>query len=85
MTTTRPPLFAKKTAANNVYTGRRAPQLMNGFSSTAIRRSRRFSSVRVARMPGTLHPKPTSMGMNALPGRPMRRSDRSMTKAARAM
>ena len=48
-------------------------------------RSRGFSSVRVAIIAGTLHPKPTIMGTNALPGSPKKRIKRSITKAARAI
>ena len=48
-------------------------------------RSELFSSVRVAMMAGTLQPKPTSMGTNDFPGRPIQRMKRSITKAARAM
>ena len=72
-------------AANSAYTGSRAPQDMNGAIITVRIRSRRFSSVRVAMIAGTLQPKPTISGMNDLPGRPTLRISRSMTKAARAM
>ena len=48
-------------------------------------RSRSLSRVRVAITAGTLQPKPTISGTNALPGSPIERMKRSMTKAARAM
>ena len=48
-------------------------------------RSVALSIVRVAIMAGTLQPKPTMSGTKALPGRPMARMMRSITKAARAI
>ena len=45
--------------------------------------SRSDGRVRLAMTPGTVQPKPMSMGMNAFPLRPKRRSRRSMMKAAR--
>ena len=54
--------------------------------SSAVRmRWRGLPRTRVAEMAGTLQPKPTMSGMNALPGRPMARMTRSVTTAARAM
>jgi hypothetical protein len=58
---------------------------MKGFIRMVSLRSRSFSKVRVAMTAGTLQPKPTISGTKALPGRPMERMKRSMTKAARAM
>ena len=58
---------------------------MKGFIIMASILSLRFSRVLVAIIAGTLHPKPTSMGMKALPGRPMDLRNLSMTKAALAM
>ena len=65
--------------------GSRAPQLISGSTSMVMSRSRRVSSVRVARIAGTVQPKPISSGMKLLPCRPTRLMKRSMTKAARAM
>ena len=50
-----------------------------------IRRSRSFSMVREAMMPGTPQPVPTRIGMKDLPDRPNLRKMRSRTKAMRAM
>ena len=50
-----------------------------------MRRSRSFSMVREAMMPGTPQPEEMSMGMKLLPDRPKRRKMRSMMKATRAM
>ena len=50
-----------------------------------IRRSFSFSMVRAPIMAGTEQPKPMSMGINAFPLSPKRRSSRSMIKAARDM
>ena len=50
-----------------------------------MRRSRSFSIVREAMMPGTPQPVPMSMGMNDLPDSPKWRNTRSITKATRAM
>ena len=50
-----------------------------------ILRSRSFSIVREAMMPGTPQPVATSMGMKLLPDRPKRRKMRSMMNAMRAM
>ena len=50
-----------------------------------MRRSRSFSMVREAMMPGTPQPVPTRIGMKDLPERPNLRKMRSRTKAMRAM
>ena len=50
-----------------MYSGRRAEHDINGRMSIVIRRERWLSTVRVAMMAGTLHPKPIIRGMNDLP------------------
>ena len=65
--------------------GSLAPQGMKVVVMAVIRRSRSFSIVRVAMMPGTPQPMPISMGMKDLPDRPKRRNRRSIRKAMRAM
>ena len=62
-----------------------APQGMNEVVMMVMRRSRSFSMVREAMMPGTEQPDPISIGMKLLPERPKRRKTRSMMKATRAM
>ena len=51
----------------NVYTGKRAEQLINGAIIIVANRSRRLSIVRVAIMPGIAHAKLLIKGRNALP------------------
>ena len=63
---------------------RRALHEVKGTSSAVMMRWRAFGRMRVALMAGTLHPKPTTSGRNALPGRPIARITRSVTTAARA-
>ncbi len=63
----------------------RALQLTNGLIRIVMMRSSLESSVRVARMAGTLQPKPMIIGMNDLPWRPSECMTLSMMKAARAM
>ena len=53
--------------------------------SMVSRRSLRLSSVRVAIIAGTLHPKPIRSGMNDLPCSPILCIIRSIMKAARAI
>ncbi|KAF5043598.1 hypothetical protein DSECCO2_500680 [anaerobic digester metagenome] len=67
-----------------MYTGSLALQDMNGFTRIVINRSLSPSIVRAAMIPGTLHPNPISIGMNAFPGSPMAYMSRSMMNAARA-
>ena len=67
------------------YTGSRAEQDIKGTSMMVMRRSFSFSMVRAPMTAGTVQPKPMSMGINALPDSPKRRSSRSIMKAARAM
>ena len=50
-----------------------------------IFRSRSEGRVRLAITPGTVQPKPMSIGTMLRPERPMRRSSLSMTNATRAM
>ena len=45
----------------------RAEQVTNGITSMVTKRSREFSSVRVAMMAGTLQPKPRIRGTTELP------------------
>ena len=65
--------------------GTLAPQGMNVVVMTVMRRSRSFSMVREAMMPGMPQPVPMSMGIKLLPERPNLRNTRSSTKAMRAM
>ena len=65
--------------------GTLAPQGMKVVVMTVMRRSRSFSMVRLAMMPGTPQPTPISMGIKDLPDRPNLRNTRSSTKAIRAM
>ena len=62
-----------------------APQGTKQVVMTVIRRSRSFSMVREAMMPGTPQPEPMSMGIKLLPLRPNLRKIRSMMNATRAM
>ena len=62
-----------------------APQGMKVVVMIVMRRSRSFSMVREAMMPGTPQPEPISMGMKLLPLRPNLRNTRSRTKAIRAI
>ena len=65
--------------------GSLAEQLIKGVSRTVIFRSRSDGRVRLAMTPGTVQPKPISMGTMLRPDRPIFRSSLSMTKATRAM
>ena len=58
---------------------------MNGMAIIVMIRSLGFSSVLVAMMAGTPHPKPVSRGMNDLPCKPILCISLSMMKAARAI
>ena len=62
-----------------------ALQLINGVSSTVMRRSRSLVSVRVAMTAGTVQPKPMSIGTTLFPERPIRRRSLSITNATRAI
>ena len=62
-----------------------APQGMKVVVMMVIRRSRSFSMVRDAMMPGTPQPVPMSIGMKDLPERPNLRNTRSRTNAIRAI
>ncbi len=79
------PSGVKKARPTSTYIGRRAPQLISGSTSMVVMRSRRFSSTRVPNMPGTVQPKPISMGIKLLPCRPTHFIRRSTRKAARAI
>ena len=65
--------------------GSLAEQLINGVSRMVIFRSRSEGRVRLAITPGTVQPKPMSIGTMLRPERPMRRSSLSITNATRAM
>ena len=65
--------------------GTLAPQGIKVVVIIVIRRSRSFSMVLDAMMPGIPQPEPMSMGMNDLPERPNLRKIRSSTNAIRAM
>ena len=58
---------------------------MNGVSRIVIFRSRSDGSVRVAMTPGTVQPKPISIGTIERPDRPIFRRILSITKAILAM
>ena len=77
-----PPKIAPAIMAMN---GTFAPQGMKVVVMIVMRRSRSFSIVRDAMIPGMPQPVPTRMGMNDLPDSPKRRNTRSSTKATRAM
>ena len=78
----QPPKMAPAIIAMN---GTFAPQGMKVVVMMVMRRSRSFSMVREAMMPGTPQPVPMSIGMKDLPDRPNLRKIRSRTKAIRAM
>ena len=77
-----PPKIAPAIIAMN---GTFAPQGMKVVVMIVIRRSRSFSMVREAMMPGIPQPVPISIGMKDLPDRPNLRKIRSSTNAIRAM
>ena len=83
--TTVPALSGKNVFASITYTVNRAEHDVNGISSAVSRRCFGLPNTRVAEIAGTLQPKPTMSGMNALPGRPMDFITRSVTTAARAI
>ena len=62
-----------------------APQGINVVVMMVMRRSRSFSMVRDAIIPGTPHPVPISMGIKLFPDNPKRLNTRSSTKATLAM
>jgi len=65
--------------------GSLAEQLISGAIRIVASRSRRFSMVRVAMMPGTAQANDDSSGMNDLPLRPTPAMRRSIKNAARAI
>ena len=62
-----------------------APQGIKVVVITVILRSRSFSMVLEAIIPGTPHPTPMSMGIKLLPESPNLRNTRSRTNAIRAI
>ena len=62
-----------------------AVQLINGVSITVIFLSRAEGRVRLAITPGTVQPKPISIGTMLLPESPILRRSLSVTKATRAI
>ena len=81
-TQAEPPKIAPAIIAMN---GTLAPQGIKVVVIIVIRRSRSFSIVPEAIIPGTPHPVPISIGMNDLPERPNLRNIRSSTNAIRAI
>jgi hypothetical protein len=84
------PFCWKKAAANNAYTVKRAPQLINGAIEIVMSLSLSRPSVLAATTDGTLQPNPTINSTNVLPGKtvpgkPMPDINLSITKAARDM
>ena len=77
-----PPKIAPAIIAMN---GSLAPQGMNVVVIMVIRRSRSFSIVLEAMMPGTPQPVPIRIGIKDLPERPNLRKIRSITNAIRAI
>ena len=77
-----PPKIAPAIIAMN---GTFAPQGMKVVVMMVIRRSRSFSMVRDAMIPGMPQPVPMSIGMNDLPERPNLRKILSSTNAIRAI
>ena len=75
----------KNAPINNIYTGSRAEQLINGTIIIVMARSFLLVISRAAMMAGTLQPKPISIGMNELPCNPIRCMILSMVYATRAM
>ena len=65
--------------------GSLAPQGINVVVIIVIRRSRSFSIVLDAMIPGTPQPVPIRIGMNDLPDKPKRRKILSMMNAIRAI
>ena len=81
-TQAEPPKIAPAIIAMN---GTLAPQGIKVVVIIVIRRSRSFSIVLEAIIPGTPQPVPISIGMNDLPERPNLRNIRSRTNAIRAI
>ena len=81
-TQAEPPKIAPAIIAMN---GTLAPQGIKVVVIIVIRRSRSFSIVLEAIIPGTPQPVPISIGMNDLPERPNLRNIRSSTNAIRAI
>ena len=79
-TQAEPPKIAPAIIAMN---GIFALQGMKVVVITVILRSRSFSIVRLAMIPGIPQPEPISIGINDLPDKPNLRKIRSSTKAIR--
>ena len=84
-TITRPECLGKNMEAKNTYTGSFAVQLINGVRSTVSLRSLADGKVLDAITPGTVQPKPTSIGTMLLPLSPIFLNALSVTKATLAM
>ena len=78
-------LSGKNAAEKNPYIGSLAEQLINGVRSMVILRSLSDGSVLLAITPGTVQPKPISIGTILLPDRPIFLSSLSITKATLAI
>ena len=76
---------SKSAPAIRAIIGSFAPQGMKVVVMIVILRSRSFSIVREAIMPGTPHPVPISIGMKDFPDNPNLRKIRSMINAILAM
>ena len=81
----RAPFPGKNAATKNAYIGNLAEQLIKGVSKIVILRSRSEGNVRLAITPGTVQPKPISIGTMLRPDSPIFLKSVSMTKATRAM
>ena len=77
--------FPKIAPAIMAINGILAPQGIKVVVMIVIRRSRSFSMVRDAMMPGMPQPVPIKIGIKLLPERPKRRNILSSTNAIRAM
>ena len=76
---------SKSAPAIRAMIGSFAPQGMNVVVMIVILRSRSFSIVRDAMIPGTPHPVPISIGINDFPDSPNLRKIRSMMNAILAI
>lgn len=71
--------------ANRAMIGIFAPQGINEVVMIVMRRSRSFSMVRDAMIPGTEQPEPMSIGIKLLPDSPNLRKILSIMNATRAI
>ncbi|MNP45829.1 hypothetical protein D3C76_1397820 [compost metagenome] len=83
--TTKASLPLKNMLANTKYTGSLALQLIKGTNKAVSFLSFSLSKVRADIIAGTVHPKPTIIGMNALPDKPIFLINLSIIKATLAM